>query len=625
MIAMAEAEQQKLHKEGAGRAAAVEAEGRAEAAKVEAIGLAQAKAIEAQGIAEATAILKKAEAWKQFNDAARLQTILEKLPAIIQSSSSVFGAVAAPLGNIDKVVVIDQGGGARQRRRVRPRAPRAHEPDDGLQPAAATRSAGDQPANAAAEHGEDGGDDTAGREAVGRQAGGPADGRAGSSRTRIGRRRSRTTGRALRRLQSGTAPHPGRSQPGRLLPADEQSWNFSPSRTEYPQEASNQESMSGSPATDRLSDEVLVQRTAAGDRDAFAALYRRRRPEVFRFAVHMTADRSVAEDVVQDVFMTVMQEAERFEAGRAAVAAWLCGIARNRLRQRLARDRRLEPLAHDEEAPDWPAAAAEVLTGLLRVERVEAVRRAVLSLPLRYREAVVLCDLQELLLRGRRGRTVVRGRHREIAAAPRPRAAGVQAVGRATARRTSARRRVRMLRRRGCRPSRVWSPRGGVMKWERELDDALRELARSADEVPENPATEQHLLEAFEDRQTGKHGRLRAERSGEPRRRGAEAGGLPHVRWRRPTPWRRPPCRRGMVPRGCGEPGAAGGRRLVGAVAAAGRNAGPGSADPGGACRRDGTSGRAIGRRDRGGTSGGGTAGGRESGELAPFAHGGPR
>ena len=82
MIAMAEAEQEKLRKEGAGRAAAVEAEGRAEAAKIEAIGLAQAKAIEAQGVAEAAAILRKAEAWKEFNDAARLQTVLEKLPAI---------------------------------------------------------------------------------------------------------------------------------------------------------------------------------------------------------------------------------------------------------------------------------------------------------------------------------------------------------------------------------------------------------------------------------------------------------------------------------------------------------------------------------------------------------------
>lgn len=109
LIALAEAEQEKLKREGGGRAAAVEAEGRAEAARIEAIGLAQAKAIEAQGTAEATAILKKAEAWKEFNDSARLQTILEKLPAIIQSSTGVFEAVASPLGNIDKVVVIDQG------------------------------------------------------------------------------------------------------------------------------------------------------------------------------------------------------------------------------------------------------------------------------------------------------------------------------------------------------------------------------------------------------------------------------------------------------------------------------------------------------------------------------------
>jgi flotillin len=112
LIALAEAEQEKLRKEGAGRAAAVEAEGRAEAAKIEAIGLAQAKAIEAQGVAEAAAILRKAEAWKEFNDAARLQTVLEKLPSILEASAGIFGAVAAPLGNIDKLVVIDQGNGA---------------------------------------------------------------------------------------------------------------------------------------------------------------------------------------------------------------------------------------------------------------------------------------------------------------------------------------------------------------------------------------------------------------------------------------------------------------------------------------------------------------------------------
>jgi flotillin len=121
LIATAEAEAQKLQREGQGRASAVEAEGKAEAEKIRAVGLAEAeklqakglaeaKAIEAQGLAEAAAIKEKAAAWREFNDAARLQTILEKLPSIIESSAPVFQAVAEPLGKIDKVVMIDQGG-----------------------------------------------------------------------------------------------------------------------------------------------------------------------------------------------------------------------------------------------------------------------------------------------------------------------------------------------------------------------------------------------------------------------------------------------------------------------------------------------------------------------------------
>jgi flotillin len=120
-IALAEAESAKLQREGQGRAAAVEAEGRAEAertravglaeaAKIEAQGLAQAKAVEAQGLAEAAAIKEKAAAWREFNDAARLQTVMEKLPGIIEATAPVFKAVAEPLGNIDKIVMIDNGG-----------------------------------------------------------------------------------------------------------------------------------------------------------------------------------------------------------------------------------------------------------------------------------------------------------------------------------------------------------------------------------------------------------------------------------------------------------------------------------------------------------------------------------
>ncbi len=120
-IAIAEADAQTLEREGQGRAAAVAAEGKAEAEKIRAIGLAEAeklqatglanaRATEAQGLAEAAAIKEKAAAWREFNDAARLQTILEKLPSIIESSAPVFRAVAEPLSNIDKIVMIDNGG-----------------------------------------------------------------------------------------------------------------------------------------------------------------------------------------------------------------------------------------------------------------------------------------------------------------------------------------------------------------------------------------------------------------------------------------------------------------------------------------------------------------------------------
>ncbi len=121
LIATAEAESQKLQREGAGRASAIEAEGRAEAekiralglaeaAKIEAQGLAQAKAVEAQGLAEAAAIKEKAAAWREFNDAARLQTILERLPGIIEATAPALKAISEPLGNIEKVVMIDHGG-----------------------------------------------------------------------------------------------------------------------------------------------------------------------------------------------------------------------------------------------------------------------------------------------------------------------------------------------------------------------------------------------------------------------------------------------------------------------------------------------------------------------------------
>jgi RNA polymerase sigma-70 factor (ECF subfamily) len=155
--------------------------------------------------------------------------------------------------------------------------------------------------------------------------------------------------------------------------------------------------MSPEPVPDSVSDDDLIERIAAGDAAAFTTLFRRRHADVYRVALLMTGVRMAAEDVTQDVFLAVMREAARYEPGRSTVMAWLCGIARNHARRRLEREGRMVPLPEDSEA-DRPGAAAhpDPLGDLANARQLDALRRAVLTLPLRYREVVVLCDLQEL-------------------------------------------------------------------------------------------------------------------------------------------------------------------------------------------------------------------------------------
>src|SRR5687767_8444641 len=86
-------------------------------------------------------------------------------------------------------------------------------------------------------------------------------------------------------------------------------------------------------------DEELLRRIAAGDIDALGVLFRRRQQNIYRFALHLTGSPSLADDVTQDVFVMVIRDAAKFQPGRAQVPAWLCGMARNFVRRRLAIDR----------------------------------------------------------------------------------------------------------------------------------------------------------------------------------------------------------------------------------------------------------------------------------------------
>jgi RNA polymerase sigma-70 factor (ECF subfamily) len=155
--------------------------------------------------------------------------------------------------------------------------------------------------------------------------------------------------------------------------------------------------MSHYPLADSVPDADLLPRIAQGDAAAFTTLFRRRQTDVYRFALHMTGRPATAEDITQEVFLTVMRDAARYEGGRSSVRAWLCGIARNHALRRLERDRGVVPLDDDAEERARDAALhPDPLGEMSRTERIETVRKAVSSLPVRYREAIILCDLQEL-------------------------------------------------------------------------------------------------------------------------------------------------------------------------------------------------------------------------------------
>ena len=145
-------------------------------------------------------------------------------------------------------------------------------------------------------------------------------------------------------------------------------------------------------------DDVLLSRLRRGDEAAFVALYRRRQGAIYRFAMHMSGSATTAEDITQEVFMALLRRECGFDPERGTLSGYLFGIARKLVLRNLERGRSdvaLESEADDAALPEL-AVIDDPLIDLTRREGIEALRRAVMALPRRYREVVLLCDLEEL-------------------------------------------------------------------------------------------------------------------------------------------------------------------------------------------------------------------------------------
>ena len=146
--------------------------------------------------------------------------------------------------------------------------------------------------------------------------------------------------------------------------------------------------------TERSSDRVLVEQFRAGDREAFTALYRAHSPSVYRFAFYMTGDRIRAGEITQDVFVWLVHHPDDFDAERGDLAAFLGGVARKFLLRQQRTERRWLPFDETAAPPEAQNGRRNFASEMEREQEAAQLRQAIAALPVRYREAVVLCDLQ---------------------------------------------------------------------------------------------------------------------------------------------------------------------------------------------------------------------------------------
>lgn len=134
-------------------------------------------------------------------------------------------------------------------------------------------------------------------------------------------------------------------------------------------------------------DQDLLARHVAGDRDAFGELFRRHRDRMWAVALRTVGDRELAADAVQEAFISAFRRADRFR-GDSAVTTWLHRITVNAAIDRLRREKPTSPL------PDIDPADRHDRHD--QAETAMDVRAALATLPEAQRIALVLVDMEGL-------------------------------------------------------------------------------------------------------------------------------------------------------------------------------------------------------------------------------------
>src|SRR6266436_6535433 len=128
--------------------------------------------------------------------------------------------------------------------------------------------------------------------------------------------------------------------------------------------------------------DALLKRAVRGDEQAFLALYRRHQSALYRYALRMTGSPWAAEEVVQEVFLVLIREPQKYQAERGELGAFLYGVARNRVmkhQEKTPRELSLDVMNIDGSAWNEPEDPLTPMMIAEKRERIEQVREAVLG------------------------------------------------------------------------------------------------------------------------------------------------------------------------------------------------------------------------------------------------------
>src|SRR5262245_46900473 len=128
------------------------------------------------------------------------------------------------------------------------------------------------------------------------------------------------------------------------------------------------------------SDAELLRLSMAGDEPAFTALYRRHQGAIYRFALLMSGQASIAEEVTQEVVLSLLRNFNRYDPTRGSLSSYLCGAARNQVLRLLERDRpyiQLVEESNEEEAVPLTRLISgdDPLNDCVRNETIKLVRQ----------------------------------------------------------------------------------------------------------------------------------------------------------------------------------------------------------------------------------------------------------